>query len=283
MNGTFQESHADADRHVSRQDWQSVYQSDPDAMPSQCPEWADALTCTGRWRVATRMFVTPESRRIVLPLARVGFPGVAGEMSMARHWGYGGLLAEGGVTADDVAFVVRHLTMSGLAYFRIRPNPLQAPLWRDVAPAMRRVERTSQLIDLRGGVDAMKARFGSSAWTGIKRAVKAGVRIETASSGKLLPEFFSLAHKERRHWATRQHEPQWLAQMRYRMVDGESKWQRVASHLGERFRVTIAWHGEKPAAAGIVKLVPHTGVLAATAARSPDASPKKLMSDIPAK
>lgn len=237
---------------VSRLDWQSVFESDPDAMPSQSPEWADALTSTGKWRIASRMFVTPGKRRIVLPLVRVGLPGLAGEMSMARHWGYGGLLAEGGVTAEDVALVASNLTLPGLAYFRIRPNPLQAHLWREVAPNLRRVESMSQLIDLRGGVDAVKSRFGSSAWTGIKRAMKAGVRVETACGGKLLPEFFALAYKERREWAVRQNEPQWLAQIRYGMYESESKWRRIARYMGDRLRVTIAWHGDKPAAAGVV-------------------------------
>lgn len=242
-----------------RADWSAVVASDPDAMPSQTPAWMDAVTERSPWRDASRMYITESGRRVVFPLTRVGGRGRFSALTSPRRgWGYGGIVADGGVAPCDIAIVSEDFAHIPELRFRVRPNPLQSELWNQFAPKIARLRKTSHVVDLQGGVDAVCARFHRSANKGIATAQKQGVRVETVGGAALLPVFFTLARKSRRYWAHRQHEPVWLAQARGGLRDSEAKWQRIAGCLGPDFEVTVAWHERRPVAAAIVVNKPNS-------------------------
>jgi hypothetical protein len=233
--------------------WSAVVASDPNAMPSQTPEWMDAMTERSPWRDASRLYITESGRRVVFPMTRVGGRGrFSALVSPRRGWGYGGIVADGGVAPCDIALVSEDLAHIPELRFRARPNPLQSDMWNKFAPEIARLRKTSHVVDLHGGADGVRARFHRSANKGIATAEKKGVRVETVAGAALLPVFSVLARKSRRYWAERQHEPVWLAQTRGHFRDSEAKWQRIARCLGPDFEVTVAWHDRRPAAAAIV-------------------------------
>src|SRR3954454_18678829 len=87
-----------------RAGWSAVVASDPDAMPSQTPAWMDAVTERSPWRDASRMYITESGRRVVFPITRVGGRGRFGALASPRRgWGYGGIVADGGVAPCDIA------------------------------------------------------------------------------------------------------------------------------------------------------------------------------------
>jgi hypothetical protein len=233
--------------------WNAVVASDPDAMPSQTPEWMDAMTERSPWCDASRLYITESGRRVVFPMTRVGGRGRFGALvSPRRGWGYGGIIADGGVTPFDIALVGEDFSHIPELRFRLRPNPLQSEMWNNFVPEIARVRKASHIVDLDGGADAVRGRFRRSANKGIATAEKKGVCVETHVGSALLPVFFMLARKSRSYWAERQHEPAWLAQTRGHFRDSEAKWQRIARCLGPEFQVTVAWHDRRPAAAAIV-------------------------------
>jgi hypothetical protein len=244
-------SKASVSQIVPRETWLSVFASDPDALPSQSPQWIQAACSSGAWRDASRFYITDSGRRVILPLLRFGSGPLTALASPRRGWGYGGLIADGGVSADDVAMVSADLAATAKFSLWLRPNPLQSKLWERFSIGAR-LRKSAHVVDLHGGPEAVRQRLHASAKKGIRTAEKMHVRVETGFAGELLPVFFELTLKARALWAHRQHEPVWLAQLRGRIRDSESKWSAIASHMGHAFQVISAWHEGRPAAAGIV-------------------------------
>jgi hypothetical protein len=234
-----------------RDAWSDVVASDPDALPSHTPEWIDAVCDRSPWRDVSRYYVTPSGRHIVLPLTSLGVGEAASIASPRRGWGFGGIVADGGVTRDDIAAVSADLTRHRSFKLHIRPNPLQARLWESFAPELRRVDRVAYALDLSGGPGPVWARLNRGARRRVIAAERHGVSVETAASGDLLPIFFELTYKSRARWAEKQHEPVWLAQLRGRVRDSQAKWQNIARHLGPRLSVSVAWYRGDPLAASI--------------------------------
>jgi hypothetical protein len=206
----------------------------------------------GWWRDASRLYVTCSGRRIILPMVRLGTGPFACLTSPRHGWGYGGLIADGGVVPSDVALVSNDLQKTRKFSFWIRPNPLHAKAWERFSAGQQRVPKMSHIVDLEGGEAAVRARFNGSAIKGIKTAEKMKVYIETRHGGTLLPVYFELAVKSWAFWSRRQNEPRWMGRLRGHFRESERKWTSIARHLGQEFQVSIAWHGDRPVAAGIV-------------------------------
>ena len=215
---------------------------------TQTPAWMDAVCMSGHWIDATRAYEV-DGRRIVVPLARrvPTFSALTVHASPPTGWGFGGLIADGGVRAEDIAMVVADLAERPGLRLLIRPNPLQRDRWRPVAGIP--IGRRAHVLDLRPGTDAIWASM--RARTQVRKANR-HVDIETDVTGRLLPVFFDLLHLSRARWARQQHEPLWLARWRARRLDPLAKWRRIATALGERCRVSIAWKDGRPAAGLIV-------------------------------
>jgi hypothetical protein len=238
----------DCSLDVPRAIWASVAANDPEVLVTQTSAWMDAVCRSGRWRDATRQYEV-DGRRIVVPLAR-RVPALAAltvDASPPTGWGFGGLIADGGVRAEDIEMVLADLTRRPGLRLAIRPNPLQRGRWENVAGIP--IRRRAHVLDLRPGTDAIWASM--RARTQIRKAQR-HVDIETDTTGRLLPVFFDLLHLSRERWARQQHEPMWLAHWRGRRLDPLAKWRRIAAAIGDRCRVSIAWTKGRPAAGLIV-------------------------------
>jgi hypothetical protein len=238
--------------------WRTLHDTDPLAVPTQAPQWIDALTATGRYRDVSRLYQLRDGRRAILPLVRRrGF----GSPSAALHsfpvsWGYGGLIAPDGVDEILVAAVLDDLTAAPAARIHLRPNPLHAPAWVAAAagrPFITASPARAHILDLDGGFDRVwHSRFTSAARTYTRRAEKAGVRIETDTAGRLVPVFYELLLRSFERWAAKQHEPRWLAGLRGRHRDPIVKFHAIADRMGARCRISVAWLDDRPAAAILV-------------------------------
>jgi hypothetical protein len=116
---------------------------------------------------------------------------------------------------------------------------------------------TSHVVDLDGGVEAVRSRLNRSVRRNLARAEKCGVHVETAAGDALLRTYFDLFEKARVDWARVQNEPAWLAHARGRLRESRQKWKRIAQQLGDRLRITVAWYDGAPAAAGIALTGPN--------------------------
>jgi hypothetical protein len=243
---------------VPRSLWQSMHDADVDAMPTQAPQWLDCMTASGRYRDVSRLYEMPDGRLAIMPLVRrTLFPAPAPVLhSMPSSWGYGGLVAPEGVDETLVAAVMDDLSELPSLRMHIRPNPLHAPMWATAAAGRIKVTTIlsrAHILDLDGGFDRVWAeRFKPAMRTSVRRAEKRGVTIESDTTGKLIPIFYDLLLQSFDRWATRQHEPRWLAQVRGRRRDPIEKFHTIARLLGERCQVSVAWFEGQPAAAIVV-------------------------------
>jgi len=211
----------------------------------------DALTSLGRWVDATRFYEMSGGRLAVLPIARRARLGV--EASPPHAWGFGGLVAEGGVTGEDVRVMFADLDLWPRLRWSIRPNALLTAAWEQgVSPQWTPVPRLAHVIDLRGGSDAAWARLHKDVRKRVRRAERLGVEIECDTTGRLVPVLHRLLQRSIIHWASSQNEPVRLAQLRARRRDPIEKFQAMATHLGSQFRLWVARHEGRPVAANLI-------------------------------
>jgi len=97
-----------------RDAWTAVLKASPEALAYQTPAWLDCICAlSGKYQDVSRLYLTTDGRRLVLPMVRRAQPAVpkalVPEASLPYFWGTGGLLAEGIVGAADVAAVLADL------------------------------------------------------------------------------------------------------------------------------------------------------------------------------
>lgn len=239
-----------------RDAWEEVLRSDPLALETQSPAWADAMCAAGGFEDASRLYETADGRRLVLPLLRRSFAGggVAFEASNPPHCGVGGLLAPGGACAEEIAAVFDDLAQRRVLSQSVYPNPLLASAWEAAASARATaIPHRAHLLDLEGGWEQVwSKRFQGSKRTGSRRAERLGVTVECGTSGRLVPEFYRLLEQAAARWARMQHEPYWLAIRRLKHRDPREKFEAIGRLLGERCRVWLARVEGRSAAAIVV-------------------------------
>ena len=236
--------------------WEQVRRSDPFALETQSPAWADAMCAAGGFENASRFYETANGRRLVLPLLRRSFApgGVAFEASNPANCGVGGLLAPGGACAEEIAAVFDDLAQRRVLSQSIYPNPLLASAWAQAAPTrVTAVPGRAHLLDLEGGWEVVwSKRFQGTKRTASRRAERQGVTVECGTSGRLVAEFYQLLEQEVARWSRLQHEPYWLALRRLKHRDPREKFEAMGRWLGERCRVWLARVEGQPAAALVV-------------------------------
>ena len=235
--------------------WTALLERSEDALAFHAPHWIDALCATGRYGDASRLYETPDGRRLLVPMVRR--TGVARPLrlqaSLPYGWGFGGILTSDPLTPSDVSGVLADLQRARAARVSLRPNPLSAQVWSEGAPAgVRRVARTAHVLDLTCGLGRVEAGFSSSARRAIRKAERSSLTITCDTSGAHVPVFRSLYRKSVDRWAAKRGEPLWLARRRAALREPEEKLRRVADHLGSACEIWVAWLDGLPAASVVV-------------------------------
>ena len=239
-----------------RDSWQAVLAADPRALVSQAPEWTDCVCRFGPYEDASRLYELPGGRQLVLPIVRRrDLPGaLASEASLPVTWEPGGIVATGGVRAEDVSIVLSDLAERRSLRTSLRPGPLDARMWALARPpGAVAVPRLAHVLELEGGFARLwKESFTGTARTAVRKAERAGLTVERDTSGRLVPVIYELFERSVARWARAQHEPLPLARWRHLRLDSVRRFRLIAEALGDVCRIWIAWHGGQPAAAILV-------------------------------
>jgi hypothetical protein len=239
-----------------RRAWKDVLAQDESALVFQTPEWLDAVCRVAGWEDASRFYETPGGKALVLPLVRrrgVGRP--SQDASLPYNWGSAGLLAQGGLEAEDIGLVLDDLRMHGAASILVRPNSLLTGLWAEAAQQadIVRVAARSHVLDLEGGFEHVwTTRFTGSTRRNVRSAEKAesGLTVEMDTTGRLVSVFYDIYLRWLGNRAERRHLPLWLALRLGRRRTPLRQLQVVAEALGDSCRVWVAsLHGYPVAAA----------------------------------
>ncbi|MEV1288772.1 GNAT family N-acetyltransferase [Micromonospora sp. NPDC049679] len=239
--------------------WEQVLTSAPTALPSQTPEWLDCVCAVDGYENASRLYLTADGRRLVLPLVRrtlVG-PLAATESSLPVGWGTAGLLGEGGVVRpEDACMVLADLARKPALSVLLRPNPATAAAWQQACPpGVRRQPLMAQTLSLAGGFEEVwRTRFRSNARNRVRRAERANVVVQRDDVGRLIPVVQQLYATSVDRWARRDGVPLALARWRAARREPPHKLPTVAERLGPRCRVYVASVDGRPAAAIVILL-----------------------------
>ena len=238
---------------VPRDEWDAVISASPDALAFHAPNWSDAVCASGSWVDATLFFRAASGGRLVVPMVRRS--GVAGRLapraSLPYGWGFGGVVASPETTPDEFRMVVAHLADSAGEPTTVRPNPLLRDRWAESVPAQSEtVSRAAHVLDLEGGFERVfKERFKGRARTAVRKAERSGVTVERDTTGRLVPDFYSLYRSSLDRWAERRRIPTWLGRRLGETRDPRRKFEDVASRLREGCRIWLARVDDQPAAA----------------------------------
>lgn len=244
---------------VPRTTWRRALEGDPLAVATQTPEWVDCLCArTGRTD-ASRLYELPGGRVGVLPLVARTVAGVrVAEESFPYGWGYGGLIAEGGATADDCRVVLDDLRRRPVVRTGVVPTSLAGGAWAAAAPAGAiRVPYTAQVVDLSPGYDHLWAKvFKRQVRNSVRKAERFAldVRRERGDdpAGVGVRAFVELYGQQVDRWAAQRGQPLWLAHRVAAAQDRPGQVAAVAAALGERCVVWSAFHEGRPVAVNVV-------------------------------
>lgn len=238
---------------VPRVAWGEVLDSDPGATALQTPEYFAAVLSGTGGRDASRLYVLPDGRRLVLPLVRRrSVPGLPLMADFPGGFGHGSLLATGGLRRSDVRLVVRDLRGRAVST-RIGGGHHTAEQWgagltRGACAEPRRVD----VIDLSPGWEEVYGSgFSRSARYNVRKAERAGVEVECDTTGRLIPAFYSVYLNWVERWLPRSGMPAVLARYSALRQEPRRKFEAVAAALGSKCRVFVAWHRGRPVASCI--------------------------------
>jgi hypothetical protein len=236
--------------------WRGVYDADPSAVPSLSPDWAACVVSAGGHRDVSCHFEFSDGVRAVLPLfkSRIPLGPIGFRQSPPAAWGFGGLAATAPLSASHIHAVLDWLSRQPAAMVKIRPNPLEAELWRSAAPeGWVALPRAAHVLDLAGGFEEVFAkRFSARTRNRVRRAEKSGLDVEHGNSDRLIGEFHALLRQSFERWGKRQNEPRFMSRWRGLRRDPQSKFQTIARTVEANFHLWVARIDGKPAAAVLV-------------------------------
>ncbi|MES0880878.1 GNAT family N-acetyltransferase [Roseibium sp. SCP14] len=230
-------------------EWREVFRSDASATPFQSPEWMTAIEQTGRYSNASRLYQTAGGR-IIVPLAlRASVLGHRSASSMPHGFGAGGCISDYPIGKEDILTLLEDLEDLKVRKLSIRPNPVQIDLWPEEQIGWSASSRVSHVIDLTGGYEKVwQERFRGTKRNRIRKARKAGMRIDKGNDTDLLEKYFSIYLRWSEARARRRKLPPQL--IRFLAVRREPKWkfENVAKTMGSRLQIYIASIDETPVA-----------------------------------
>ena len=234
--------------------WLGVLRDDPGATALQTPEYVDAVASATGGTDVSRFYQLRDGRQLVLPLvrrrSRSGLPLDAG---YAGGYGHGGMLATGGLLAEDVRTVVQDLRERSVR-LRIGGAHHTSEQWSaGVQPGVTEERRCAEVIELdqdyAGDIGAFRtAQFRPETRQKLSRAVRLGVEVEKGTGSRLIPVFYDI-HRARVERVIPRSEP---LSVPGRRAEPYEMFATVAAMTGEACRVFIAWYRGRPIAASIL-------------------------------
>ena len=240
---------------VPRDVWDWVLRSDPGAVVTQSLAWRDAVLADGRYRDVSRLYEFGSGHRIALPLVRrkhaTAWTGTTA--SWPRTWGVGGPICQDGkVSVAEAAAVLADLADGTLAA-EVRLPEGADDAWLTAARGKRIEERDVHVLDLTGGFsEVWSHRFRGTARTAVRKAERAGLKVEVDRSGQALGVFFELYEKSIQRWAAMQHEPVVLTRWRTIRATSPRMLAAVSRHFGKNCEIWVARANGVPIAAIVV-------------------------------
>ncbi len=230
--------------------------ADPDAVATQAPEWMDCLATRG-YTDRSRLYVLPDGRRLVLPVAARSVGGFAvTEQSWPYGWAYGGALVEGGELDEaSCRLVLDDLSRSRALLSGITPMPLRGAVWDAAAgPAMERVRYTSQVIDLVDGWEALwTTKFRRQARNSVRKAERFNLEIRREEGhGDGVAIFADLYGQAVDRWAAQRGQPLAIARRLAARRDRPGQVAAAARALGERCVVWSVLRAGEPVAVNVI-------------------------------
>lgn len=239
-----------------RLDWDDLWHSDPLALPTQGPDWMQAVTASDRFVDASRLYSFSDGIVALLPLfSRKGFPAMLQSLaSPPAAWGYGGLLSNRPLTTDHYRLVTADLESIKALQVAIRPNPFCSTGWRDgSANGWLHLPRRAHSLLLDAEFATIRAkRFSSNARRHLKTAEAAGLELVAGNSLQIIGEFHALLIQSFDRWAVQQGEPTMLARLRGRRRDPLAKFVAMSNALGPQLKIFLARLESRPVAAILV-------------------------------
>jgi GNAT acetyltransferase-like protein len=239
-----------APRHL----WRQALSADSSALLSHTPEWLDTICTVDGWTDASRLYVWPSGRHVVLPMVSREIGGFTTiEDSLPNGWGYGGLIGAGTVTPNEVAAIFDDLASRRLFQQRLFPNCLQGSAWEQVVAhepqGALTVPCIAHAVELDGGIDAVWKRFSENARRCIRKAEKCALEVECDTAGRLLGVFDGLWLLSVERWAAKQQQPVWLGRWRGRRLHSQDRWRQMAERNPGGVAIWVARHRGEPVAA----------------------------------
>lgn len=237
--------------------WAEVLAADPAASIFQTPAWFDAAAAVTGARDVSRLYVTGDGRRLVLPLLRRNpLPGLAVDAGHPHPFGPGGLLATGGLRPEDVRLVLSDLLGTRAVSTRVTTMPDVSDRWEaGLVPGAVASRSRVHVLDLDGGFSRVwDERFHASARKAVRRAARSGLTVERDSTGRLVPAFYDLYLQWTQGRAQRSGLPFPVAAALARRRQPQAMFETLAGSLDGACRTWMASYQGEPVA-GLMTLV----------------------------
>jgi len=235
--------------------WRQLAAANPSTLPSQTPEWTDAICALAGYDDASRLYETRDGRLMVLPMVGHHLPlsDARAELSMAPTWGTGGLVLERGLpTFDDVRSVFADLDAGEVWRTTIRPDFEQSPVWDAARPSGSiRLPSVHHVLDLHPDFERNWSGFNKMARKAIRKAEREGVTVHRDTTGASVDTFYELYEGWVARRAAERHIPLGIARYRGHRNEPRRRLDLLADLFGESFRVWIARLDGEPVAAMI--------------------------------
>jgi Acetyltransferase (GNAT) domain len=231
--------------------WEQVAAADPTTLPFQTPAWRDCICAGSAWQDASRLYETAGGRQLVLMMARrAPAPGLTVEASWPAGWGAGGVLAPGGVRAEEAAMICADLASGRAASTAVRPGFATAAAWPGPESGAFMIPRAVHVATFSG--ESFEDYWARSAPVKTQRGLRqarghierAGVVITSGNSPELLSGLYQ-SYLEWIDWRAGQRKmPARVARWQARRAEPFGKFAAVAARLGPRCRIWVAqWEG----------------------------------------
>jgi Acetyltransferase (GNAT) domain len=241
-------------RPAPRDAWVEVWEKSPEGMIFHRPEWLDACCATDGAEDASRLYETPDGRRIIFPMVQChGGPLRRGAWSMPVGWGLGGAFGPCPIRPDDVSLILADLLRENPRLV-VSPGPVSVEAWATARSPMR-VRHHAHVVDVRDGFEALWSDvFSSDTRNKVRKARRRGVEVLWGPGTELIDAYWSVFLRWVRQQADQRGLPVTASLALARRREPLARYQAVARHLAERCQVAVALVDGEPAAAVIALL-----------------------------